>query len=116
LKIDSFKLNELDSAVKGTSNMMRGARKLVSTSLNLKKRESLLIGRKSLDQTSLARERGMWSPAPIVETAVGPEENGADLVELGFGLNPKSKMGRGLMSEDESQFGTVHFGLGEGRT
>ena len=38
------------------------------------------------------------------------------VVELGFGLNPKAKIGRGLMAEDESQWGTVHLGIGEGRT
>ena len=38
------------------------------------------------------------------------------LVELGLGLNPCSSMGRGLMAEDESQYGTVHFGFGDGQT
>ncbi len=38
------------------------------------------------------------------------------VVEVGIGLNPKSTMGRGLMAEDESQFGTIHLGVGEGRT
>jgi len=38
------------------------------------------------------------------------------VVELGFGLNPKSQVGRGFMAEDESQWGTVHIGIGEGRT
>jgi leucyl aminopeptidase (aminopeptidase T) len=38
------------------------------------------------------------------------------VVELGIGLNPKARIGRGLMAEDESQMGTVHLGLGEGRT
>ncbi len=37
-------------------------------------------------------------------------------VEVGIGLNPCSRIGRGLMAEDESQFGTVHLGFGEGRT
>ncbi len=38
------------------------------------------------------------------------------VVELGFGLNPKSRMGLGMMAEDESCWGTVHLGIGEGRT
>ncbi len=37
-------------------------------------------------------------------------------VEVGIGLNPFSRIGRGLMAEDESQFGTLHLGFGEGRT
>ena len=135
------------------------------TDVNIK-----LCGRKSLNQTSIAHQRGAWTPSPIVETAVGPEEKGVDgvlvidgvtipggqvkkpisvtfkrgrivnikggqearkfqkilqsfdhpnmyqVVEFGIGLNPNSRMGRGLMAEDESQFGTVHFGLGEGRS
>lgn len=36
-------------------------------------------------------------------------------VELGLGLNPKSKMGKNYL-EDETTYGTVHIGLGEGRT
>ena len=38
------------------------------------------------------------------------------IVELGFGLNPNSELGLGIMAEDESKKGTVHFGIGEGRT
>lgn len=129
-----------------------------------------LCGRKSVDQTCIVRNYGEWAPCPIVETAVGPREDGLEgiiivdgviipgglvkdpvtitfkkgkivdikgkdeakllkktladfkhpnvyqAVELGIGLNPKSRMGRGLMSEDESQFGTVHIGLGQGHT
>lgn len=37
-------------------------------------------------------------------------------VELGLGMNPKAKMGRGIILEDEGEFGAVHIGLGEGRT
>ncbi|MCL5770937.1 MAG: aminopeptidase [Actinobacteria bacterium] len=37
-------------------------------------------------------------------------------VELGLGLNPKSKMGDGFFSEDESEYGTVHIGIGQGFT
>jgi len=44
------------------------------------------------------------------------DPNIKQVVELGFGLNPKSQVGRGLMAEDESQWGTVHLGIGEGRT
>jgi leucyl aminopeptidase (aminopeptidase T) len=44
------------------------------------------------------------------------DPNVRQIVELGFGLNPKAKIGRGLMAEDESQWGTVHLGIGEGRT
>jgi len=36
-------------------------------------------------------------------------------VELGIGLNPKSKLGRNMI-ESESVYGTIHIGLGEGRT
>lgn len=36
-------------------------------------------------------------------------------VELGVGLNPKSKLGRNMI-ESESVYGTIHIGLGEGRT
>ena len=35
-------------------------------------------------------------------------------VELGLGLNPKAKMGRGSVLEDEGEFGSLHIGLGEG--
>lgn len=129
-----------------------------------------LAGRKSVDQTAIAREPGSWAPAPNIETAVGPDENGVtgrfvvdgvlipggvpsqpvevlmdkgkvvdiaggedarkleafidsfgdaamrQVVEFGIGLNPHSRIGLGLMAEDESKFGTVHLGLGEGRT
>lgn len=129
-----------------------------------------LAGRKSVDQTCTAHEAGAWSPFPILETAVGPAEDGINgkacinaatipggevktpitiefshgrvkkieggaeaehlekafiqvghpnmyqVVEFGLGLNPKAKIGRGRMAEDESQFGTVHFGLGQGLT
>ena len=44
------------------------------------------------------------------------DPNVRQVVELGFGLNPKAKIGRGLMAEDESQWGTLHLGIGEGRT
>lgn len=37
-------------------------------------------------------------------------------VELGIGMNPKARMGRGAILEDEGEFGAVHIGLGEGRT
>ena len=38
------------------------------------------------------------------------------VVEIGIGLNRQARIGRGLMAEDESQFGTLHLGFGEGRT
>lgn len=37
-------------------------------------------------------------------------------VELGIGLNPKVKCGRGIELEDEAEFGTMHIGLGSGIT
>jgi leucyl aminopeptidase (aminopeptidase T) len=37
-------------------------------------------------------------------------------VEFGIGLNRAARIGRGLMAEDESQFGTAHIGLGAGHT
>ena len=37
-------------------------------------------------------------------------------VELGVGLNPKAKMGRGIELEDEGEFGTLHLGIGNGIT
>lgn len=37
-------------------------------------------------------------------------------VELGFGLNPKAKIGRGVELEDEGEFGTIHLGIGNGIT
>lgn len=37
-------------------------------------------------------------------------------VELGIGLNPKVKCGRGIPLEDEAEFGTMHIGLGSGIT
>ncbi len=37
-------------------------------------------------------------------------------VELGFGMNPKARMGRDSMAEDEGEFGSVHIGLGNGVT
>ena len=38
------------------------------------------------------------------------------VVEFGVGMNPNAVIGRGSMAEDESQFGTVHLGVGDGRT
>jgi len=38
------------------------------------------------------------------------------VVEVGIGLNPKAQIGKGQMAEDESQFGTLHLGIGAGRT
>lgn len=43
-------------------------------------------------------------------------ENIYNIVEIGIGFNPKSEFGKGSMGEDESKFGTLHFGIGEGRT
>ena len=37
-------------------------------------------------------------------------------VELGIGLNPKAKIGRGIELEDEGEFGTCHLGVGNGIT
>ncbi len=37
-------------------------------------------------------------------------------VELGVGLNPKAKIGRGVELEDEGEFGTLHLGIGNGIT
>lgn len=37
-------------------------------------------------------------------------------VELGIGLNPKAKIGRGIELEDEGEFGTIHLGIGNGIT
>jgi leucyl aminopeptidase (aminopeptidase T) len=37
-------------------------------------------------------------------------------VELGFGLNPHAKIGRGIELEDEGEFGTIHLGIGNGIT
>jgi leucyl aminopeptidase (aminopeptidase T) len=37
-------------------------------------------------------------------------------VELGVGLNPKAKCGRGISIEDEAEFGTMHVGIGNGIT
>lgn len=37
-------------------------------------------------------------------------------VELGFGLNPNAKIGRGVELEDEGEFGTIHLGIGNGIT
>lgn len=37
-------------------------------------------------------------------------------VELGFGLNPLCKIGRGVELEDEGEFGTIHLGIGNGIT
>ena len=38
------------------------------------------------------------------------------VVELGIGLNPRAEIGRDISSEDEGVYGTIHFGLGEGRS
>lgn len=37
-------------------------------------------------------------------------------VEMGIGLNPKAKIGRGIELEDEGEFGTTHLGIGNGIT
>lgn len=37
-------------------------------------------------------------------------------VELGIGLNPRAKIGRGIELEDEGEFGTIHLGIGNGIT
>ena len=42
------------------------------------------------------------------------DPNMYQVVEVGIGLNPQARMGRGRMVEDEGQFGTLHLGLGEG--
>jgi leucyl aminopeptidase (aminopeptidase T) len=44
------------------------------------------------------------------------DPNVYQVVEFGIGLNRMARIGRGLMAEDESQFGTIHLGLGEGQT
>jgi leucyl aminopeptidase (aminopeptidase T) len=38
------------------------------------------------------------------------------VAEMGIGLNPKAQMGFGIMAEDEGVYGTIHIGLGEGRS
>jgi leucyl aminopeptidase (aminopeptidase T) len=38
------------------------------------------------------------------------------VAELGIGLNPRAQMGFGIMAEDEGVYGTIHIGLGEGRS
>lgn len=38
------------------------------------------------------------------------------VVEVGIGLNPKAQIGKGQMAEDESQFATLHLGIGAGGT
>ena len=38
------------------------------------------------------------------------------VVELGIGLNPRARVGRGNNAENEGAAGAVHLGLGEGRT
>lgn len=37
-------------------------------------------------------------------------------VELGIGLNPRARIGRGIELEDEGEFGTLHLGIGNGIT
>jgi leucyl aminopeptidase (aminopeptidase T) len=37
-------------------------------------------------------------------------------VELGIGLNPNARIGRGVELEDEGEFGTLHLGIGNGIT
>lgn len=44
------------------------------------------------------------------------DENIYAHVELGFGLNPKARIGRGIELEDEGEFGTIHLGIGNGIT
>ena len=132
--------------------------------------EVKLCGRKTVNQTGLAHKPGSWSPAPNLETAVGPcqegvngvmmvdgvlipggipeepvkvqikdgkivkieggrtankfeeylasfnNENMYQIVEIGIGLNRKAKISGNAMAEDESQFGTLHLGIGEGET
>ncbi|KAA0972176.1 hypothetical protein FPY71_03420 [Aureimonas fodinaquatilis] len=44
------------------------------------------------------------------------DENIYAHVELGFGLNPNARIGRGIELEDEGEFGTIHLGIGNGIT
>jgi len=44
------------------------------------------------------------------------DENIYAHVELGFGLNPRARIGRGVELEDEGEFGTIHLGIGNGIT
>jgi leucyl aminopeptidase (aminopeptidase T) len=37
-------------------------------------------------------------------------------VEMGLGMNPNAKIGRGGQLEDEAEFGTMHIGIGNGIT
>lgn len=37
-------------------------------------------------------------------------------VEMGIGMNPNAKIGRGGQLEDEAEFGTMHIGIGNGIT
>jgi len=43
-------------------------------------------------------------------------ENIYNIVEIGIGCNPNSEFGKGSMGEDESKFGTLHLGVGEGNS
>ncbi|RCW46318.1 leucyl aminopeptidase (aminopeptidase T) [Halanaerobium sp. MA284_MarDTE_T2] len=43
-------------------------------------------------------------------------ENIYNIVEIGIGCNPNSEFGKGSMGEDESKFGTLHLGIGEGNS
>ncbi|MGM0603664.1 MAG: aminopeptidase [Bacillota bacterium] len=43
-------------------------------------------------------------------------ENIYNVVEIGIGCNPNSEFGKGSMGEDESKFGTLHLGVGEGNS
>jgi leucyl aminopeptidase (aminopeptidase T) len=55
---------------------------------------------------------GRWQAA--VERHGDP--NVFRVVELGIGLNPRARLGRGNNAENEGAAGAVHLGLGEGRT
>jgi aminopeptidase len=59
---------------------------------------------------------GGWQAEAFRETVASYNDpNVYYASEFGIGLNPESRMGRNYL-EDETTYGTLHIGLGEGRT